>query len=237
MKLRFGIKISKTNKIFDITKFYRYFRSVDGLKRRMDNLSKTNEEYQTKLNATEEELELYKRDLESARAEIDKQNEELKRKRELTKNLGSVQKTLDYSDVTIICGSQKYNSHKCILACRSEYLRDLLQKPPEKHIHTLMCKNHNENKKKDKEDTESLVPEIPTKVIKAKPGDKPQPGTKPVEKKAPTGPTNIEICDSHLESMSFLMSYIYTSDVEKLSDKNVLHLLRTAEKLSFPDLR
>ena len=50
------------------------------------------------------------------------------------KNCISLQKTLDYSDVTIVCGSQKYPTHKCIIACRSEYLRDLLCKPPEKHI-------------------------------------------------------------------------------------------------------
>jgi hypothetical protein len=61
---------------------------------------------------------------------------------------------------------------------------------------------------------------------------------KPAEKeKKSASPSNIEICDSHLESMSFLMNYIYTSEVDKLNDKNVLHLIRTADKLAFPDLK
>ena len=39
---------------------------------------------------------------------------------------------------------------------------------------------------------------------------------KPAEKeKKSASPSNIEICDSHLESMSFLMNYIYTSEVDK----------------------
>ncbi len=109
-------------------------RSVDHLKKRMDNLHRNNEDYQNKLQSTENELENYKKELEKAKSEIDRQNEELKRKRELARNCISLQKTLDYSDVTIVCGSQKYPTHKCIIACRSEYLRDLLCKPPEKHI-------------------------------------------------------------------------------------------------------
>ena len=61
---------------------------------------------------------------------------------------------------------------------------------------------------------------------------------KPAEKeKKSASPSNIEICDSHLESMSFLMNYIYTSEVDKLNDKNVLHLIRSADKLAFPDLK
>jgi hypothetical protein len=217
----------------------------------MDALGRLNEDTNNKLHATEDELENYKKDLEQAKAEIDRQNEELKRKRELSKNLGSLQKTLDYSDVLLVCGTLKYQTHKCIIASRSEYLRDLLCKPPEKHIHTLQCKNHNEMKNKNKEDTDlstQTAATSPVKVTNGKakapsggngptaPGDKP-PANKPAEKKQAASPSTIEICDSHTESMPFLMNYIYTSDVEKINEKSVLYLIRTAEKLTFPDLR
>lgn len=249
MKTVSGVLLKKETAIIDyhkkLIKLEAEIRSVDGLRRRMDNLSKVNEEFQNKISLTEEELENTRNDLEQAKAEIEKQNEELKRKRELSKNLGSLQKSLDYSDVTVVCGTQKYQAHKCVLSSRSEFLRDLLCKPPEKHIHTLQCKNHNENKKRE-ESAGTPTDAIASKAAaKPKPADKPSPGgaiaagpkTPQSEKKQAGAASHIEICDSHAESMPFLMSYIYTSDVEKLNDRNVLHMIRTAEKLSFPDLK
>lgn len=118
---------------------------------------------------------------------------------------------------------------------------------------TLQCKNHNEATKKGKnnanDETDSIADSSsnpsPKGTAKGKPvaAGAPQPpaektATKPAEKEKKTAsPSNIEICDSHLESMSFLMNYIYTSEIDKLNDKNVLHLIRTADKLAFPDLK
>lgn len=44
----------------------------------------------------------------------------------LSEDIGALYLSNDYSDVTLIVGGQRFNSHKIILAARSQYFRALL---------------------------------------------------------------------------------------------------------------
>lgn len=44
----------------------------------------------------------------------------------LSEDIGALYLSDDYSDVTLIVGGQRFNSHKIILAARSQYFRALL---------------------------------------------------------------------------------------------------------------
>lgn len=182
-------------------------RSSEELKRQINFLKKQNEEYRDQLRSTKEELNMLKKNNDKVITNYESLSEEVKPKNELTRDLKSLLVTQDYSDCTINCNGQKYPTHKCILAIRSEPLRQLLKR---------------------------AIPEPKPKAKGTGAGTAPTTANNSTNNNSNA---QIDLNDIDVDVMPFIVNYLYTGDTDNINDKNVQGVMKAADRLDLNGLR
>lgn len=191
-----------------IKKLEQDLKQADEAKKQLSVLKKTHEECRHQIKSGREELNAIKKSNQKLLDHHDQMNEELKPKHELTRDLKSLLTTQDYHDCVLTSSNgQKYQAHKCILAVRSQTLRDLIHKqatqsPP---IDPRNKSKSSSSSNMNKQQVNELV--------------------------------NIELNDLDQEMMPFLLNYIYTANTDGINDENVQDVMKLADKYELPTLR